>query len=90
MKITDIKLTLFAKSSILASGYVTFEDFIKIKCKIMNGKNGLFVKFGDSHKSGNKWYDSVIIKDRKISDLIQKQVLKAYDKLLLENQINFK
>ena len=76
------KFSLYRKKAkIKAFASVIFNDDIEVECRIMDGKNGLWVAW-PSNKVGDKWYSNFKFIDRKIKNGVENLLIKEYTKKL--------
>lgn len=76
------KLSLYRKKGHLkAFASVIFNDDIEVECRIMDGKNGLWIAW-PSNKNGEKWRSNFEITDRKIKNGVESLLIEEYTKKL--------
>lgn len=76
------KFSLYRKKAkIKAFASVIFNDDIEVECRIMDGKNGLWVAW-PSNKVGDKWHSNFKFIDRKTKNGVENLLIKEYTKKL--------
>jgi len=78
LKVTKVDFRKIDKGKMKSFARVTFNDIISIDgFKIIDGSKGLFVGM-PSVLSGDKYYDTVYITDKKVKNQIMNDILKLY------------
>lgn len=58
---------------------VTFNNKVKIECKIMEGKSGPWISWpARAPEDGGRWINQIEIKDKKLKKVVEKALLKRY------------
>ncbi|MFH1956952.1 MAG: SpoVG family protein [bacterium] len=83
MKVTDVKIRMSKGSSkIKAFAVVTFDEILEVHSfKVVEGENGLFVGMPSQRGQGDKFYNTVWIKDENFKNEVTEQVLGKYNEM---------
>ena len=78
------KVTLFKTKGekVLSMGSIVISESISLKVRVQTGKNGIWVKVGESNKGNDgKYYDSVIVFNKELREEISTKVLAEHAKV---------
>ena len=81
IKVLDIRKTKFSDSIVLAFVNIQIDNLIIKGCRIINGKNGLFLSYPRERGKDDKWYDIVIPTEASTKIEIESYVLAEYKKI---------
>lgn len=80
------KFNIINSNILRATFSIIFNDLFEVNATIMNGKNGLWVQWPSLKQQNNKWKKLFIIKDKKLKDAIEKEIINKYNKDIINGK----
>ncbi len=81
------KFNIINSNILKATFSIIFNDLFEVNATIMNGKNGLWVQWPSLKQQNNKWKKLFIIKDKKLKDAIEKEIINKYNKDIINGKL---
>lgn len=81
------KFNIINSNILRATFSIIFNDLFEVNATIMNGKNGLWVQWPSLKQQNNKWKKLFIIKDKKLKDAIEKEIINKYNKDIINGKL---
>ncbi len=80
------KFNIINSKTLKVTFSIIFNDLFEVNATVMNGKNGLWVQW-PSLKQNNKWKKLFVIKDKKLKDTIEKEIINKYNKDIINGKL---
>ena len=81
------KFNIINSNILRATFSIIFNDLFEVNATIMNGKNGLWVQWPSLKQQNNEWKKLFIIKDKKLKDAIEKEIINKYNKDIINGKL---
>ena len=81
------KFNIINSNILRATFSIIFNDLFEVNATIMNGKNGLWVQWPSLKQQNNKWKKLFIIKDKKLKNAIEKEIINKYNKDIINGKL---
>lgn len=82
MKISNVQVYPINVKNLVANVSICFDDVLVVRCKLIEGKNGMFVSFPNHSYNDNgatKYADDVYIMDKEFVADVTEVVIIAYE-----------
>ena len=83
MKISNVQVYPINVNNLVANVSICFDDVLVVRCKLIEGKNGMFVSFPNhsyTDKGATKYADDVYIMDKEFVADVTDAVIAEYEK----------